>query len=101
LAQPTVLLHEIGHLVGFDHDAASAVPAMQEVLEAGTHAPLVASGGASVAPLPSTQQWTAIAASPRYQKAKSRRVRLYLRNHSGLGRGLAGVARTTGSVGRE
>jgi hypothetical protein len=30
----TVLLHEIGHVVGFDHDAASAVPAIQEVFEA-------------------------------------------------------------------
>jgi fructose-1-phosphate kinase PfkB-like protein len=36
LAQLTVLLHEIGHVVGFDHDAAS----MQEVLE-GNRAPLV------------------------------------------------------------
>jgi predicted Zn-dependent protease with MMP-like domain len=60
-----VLLHGIGHVFGFDHDAAAPIPAMQEVLEAGTRALLATPGEAGILPSLPTQGLEGCGCAPR------------------------------------
>jgi hypothetical protein len=44
----SVVTHELGHVLGFDHDSAGAIPVMRDSLDAGTYSAVAAGDGTFV-----------------------------------------------------